>query len=863
MKLKSLFKKTLRFGFLFIINLLVVQKAFSQCQVNNLTINTGRIGVPHTAIPNGNTDPNWIILSRSGVFGPTIPAGTPINAVVVPPAVGVWNTQTNAGWICDQLNNASVTAAPNIDTNANMVIARRFRTCETANLTFTLSILVDNFISAIRLDGTTIAGFSSPIPGGQNWLTPWTITFTRTSVAPGNHTLEFVVEAWPDAALAHNPAGLSVAGTITTTNPIIVNNMDPNCANFTCCDEQCYWKLDGNNIFNNRNIFGTLSNHDVRIQTAGANRGILTNTGRFGWNTSSPTALFDVNCNTTPATAGASDIRFRNLQTTTSSFPSLVIDPTTGYVYNSNTPVGGNDWTLNGNTISSTNYLGTINNEDIRFRTYFSQPNSVRMIIKGSPSNNNNIADPMAGFVGINTLSPTARLHINCNDGNANPGNPNTAGLSDVRFQNLEVSNNDIDILGIDNQGYVFNTGKKFPLNTTWNVGGNAFSSNKIFGTLSPHDVEIQTSGIQRGVFDQFGNFGWNLQPGNMPSTYLHIDANGANVPPLKSGIRFENLQTNEGDIMVIDHQGYVFNSGQNISQLKDFTKNLCPTADMVTKTDASGNLVCSQIFDDPSGSGVGIGSTGPFTYTPGLFYNGTASPGGTVALDVAGITQSLEYIATSDRNYKSNITAIKNPFAIINNLNGKTYTWNQKAKTELKADNGKHYGFIAQEVGEIMPEAVIVNEKGRYGVNYNAFIPVLTEGQKELYKMLADEKAKNAILQNELNELKDKVNTLLQSKVETKVDIITPTHQNELYQNNPNPFGTETSISYSITNMHQNAFIAIYDLNGKELYKYAIEGKGKGSITVSGEQLVPGIYLYSLIIDGKETDTKRMVVSK
>jgi len=85
----------------------------------------------------------------------------------------------------------------------------------------------------------------------------------------------------------------------------------------------------------------------------------------------------------------------------------------------------------------------------------------------------------------------------------------------------------------------------------------------------------------------------------------------------------------------------------------------------------------------------------------------------------------------------------------------------------------------------------------------------------------------------------------------------------NELYQNNPNPFGKETSISYNIANMQQNAFIAIYDLNGKELYKYAITEKGKGSIMIGSEKLQPGIYLYSLVVDGKETDTKRMVVSK
>eukprot|EP01012_Entosiphon_sulcatum_P021640 TRINITY_DN26497_c0_g1_i1.p1 TRINITY_DN26497_c0_g1~~TRINITY_DN26497_c0_g1_i1.p1 ORF type:complete len:149 (+),score=12.29 TRINITY_DN26497_c0_g1_i1:27-449(+) len=86
---------------------------------------------------------------------------------------------------------------------------------------------------------------------------------------------------------------------------------------------------------------------------------------------------------------------------------------------------------------------------------------------------------------------------------------------------------------------------------------------------------------------------------------------------------------------------------------------------------------------------------------------------------------------------------------------------------------------------------------------------------------------------------------------------------ENELYQNSPNPFGLETSIGYNIVNMHEAACITIYDLTGKELFRQAVTEKGKGSITLSGDKLVPGMYLYSLIIDGKETATKRMVITK
>jgi hypothetical protein len=33
--------------------------------------------------------------------------------------------------------------------------------------------------------------------------------------------------------------------------------------------------------------------------------------------------------------------------------------------------------------------------------------------------------------------------------------------------------------------------------------------------------------------------------------------------------------------------------------------------------------------------------------------------------------------------------------------------------------------------------------------------------------------------------------------------------------------------------------------------------------ITMSGNSLEPGMYLYALVVDGKEVDTKRMILTK
>jgi hypothetical protein len=86
---------------------------------------------------------------------------------------------------------------------------------------------------------------------------------------------------------------------------------------------------------------------------------------------------------------------------------------------------------------------------------------------------------------------------------------------------------------------------------------------------------------------------------------------------------------------------------------------------------------------------------------------------------------------------------------------------------------------------------------------------------------------------------------------------------ENQLFQNTPNPYHQKTVIEYEIGSMSHQAMIAIYDLNGKQLYQYPVNKKGRGKLEFDSSTLSPGMYLYSLIIDGSEIDTKKMVVSK
>ena len=82
------------------------------------------------------------------------------------------------------------------------------------------------------------------------------------------------------------------------------------------------------------------------------------------------------------------------------------------------------------------------------------------------------------------------------------------------------------------------------------------------------------------------------------------------------------------------------------------------------------------------------------------------------------------------------------------------------------------------------------------------------------------------------------------------------------LYQNTPNPFDENTVVRYVLPEGTQRASILIYNMNGEELMTYD-HLQGNSELEINGGILKAGMYLYSLIADGKEVDTKRMILTR
>ena len=93
----------------------------------------------------------------------------------------------------------------------------------------------------------------------------------------------------------------------------------------------------------------------------------------------------------------------------------------------------------------------------------------------------------------------------------------------------------------------------------------------------------------------------------------------------------------------------------------------------------------------------------------------------------------STAYTVFSDRRLKENISNINDALSKISRIRGVYYSWRQN-EDFVEPDHDRHVGVIAQEIQEVLPEAVKQMQYGRYlGVSYDGLIPLLIEAIKEL----------------------------------------------------------------------------------------------------------------------------------
>lgn len=255
----------------------------------------------------------------------------------------------------------------------------------------------------------------------------------------------------------------------------------------------------------------------------------------------------------------------------------------------------------------------------------------------------------------------------------------------------------------------------------------------------------------------------------------------------------------------------------------------------------------------------------------------------------VAEIVSVAKFITLSDGRYKKNIKENVPGLDFINKLRPVTYTLdvhglNKKfgltedkilAKASDDREKEVQTGFIAQDVekaandlgynfsGVKKPQ----NDKSCYGLSYSDFIMPLVKAVQQLSTKNDSLAQVNASLQSQMNEMKAAIQMLAQkegldpSTVNSQQSMVISSAS--LQQNIPNPYNHTTSIAYNLPASFSSAQIIVTDNSGKTLKAVNVSGSGKGVLHLDASTLSSGSYNYSLYVDGKLIDTKKMILSK
>lgn len=224
-----------------------------------------------------------------------------------------------------------------------------------------------------------------------------------------------------------------------------------------------------------------------------------------------------------------------------------------------------------------------------------------------------------------------------------------------------------------------------------------------------------------------------------------------------------------------------------------------------------------------------------------------------------------------SDARFKTNVSTMDNVLLNIMKVRSVNYDLSdyffQKSFNGLSSKNFHHTknrkGFVAQELLLIFPELVKYDSiNDIYFVNYLEFIPIILAGIQEQQNQIETLQSVITAQEQEISDIKKYIGYKddgSKKSLGTSTSVETPI----LYQNSPNPFSESTTIRYFLTDEFNDAYIIIYDMTGLQLKSIPLEDVGESSVEISAGQLRAGMYIYSLIVDGKLTDSKQMIITE
>lgn len=494
-------------------------------------------------------------------------------------------------------------------------------------------------------------------------------------------------------------------------------------------------------------------------------------------------------------------------------------------------------WSLTGNSVNSTNFLGTTNAQALLFKANGTQ---VGQLQYGSSAN---VSFGVSAGNGWNTLCCNVAigyyaLSANTSSNNTAIGNSSLSANTSGQ-QNTSVGS--YNSYAITTGAYNTSVGA-YTLNSATTGSDNcAFGQ----GTLR----SITTASYNAA----FGNAALNQNTASYNSAfgYRALYNNTSGTPNCAFGYNASFGNTTGSNNVAVGNSALYYNStGSQNTAVGDFA--------------------------GPASGLTNLSNTGAFGYGATVTASNNIFIGNTSITSIGG---QVGWTTFSDGRFKNNIKEDMPGLSFIKLLRPVTYNIeataidartrgdkraiSQPELTALKEREQIRYtGFIAQEVeasakqlgfefsGVKSPQ----NDKDFYGLRYAEFVVPLVKAVQELSNT-------NDSLKAIINDLNAQLENIQQQLKKLNASVITG-ETPLLKQNSPNPFNKNSLINYYLPSRVRQAVLTITDAQGKVLKNVALKtGKGAGQAIISAGSLPSGIYYYSLVVNGKHIDTKAMVL--
>ena len=220
------------------------------------------------------------------------------------------------------------------------------------------------------------------------------------------------------------------------------------------------------------------------------------------------------------------------------------------------------------------------------------------------------------------------------------------------------------------------------------------------FGTNSDAHIEYNENG------DDFLVISGSHNGIVLSGSTIQIDGTLEGASPLKIGGALQFVGT--------DGAASAFNFGLN-NEAKIFFDTSPSNALIISGSAANGGVTISgSAVNIESFVGIGVGE-GNATHAITLPENSNAS----------GQVKANAYLTYSSIRYKKDVEPLDDPLGTLSKLDGVSYVWKDTGK--------KDYGFIAEEVGKVLPDIVEFAQDSEYAnsMDYIRIISFLVEGVK------------------------------------------------------------------------------------------------------------------------------------